>query len=99
MLILRLTIRKAFCNSVLAEVSRLATLEADRQKSDFISSISHELRSPLHGILGSAEFLRETSCDAFQSSLIDTIRSCGTTLVLLVFFSFKFFSSTSSDQV
>ncbi|MCJ1399586.1 hypothetical protein MMC11_002788 [Xylographa trunciseda] len=73
--------RKAFCNSVLAEVSKLATLEADRQKSDFISSISHELRSPLHGILGSTEFLKETSCDAFQTSLIDTIQSCGTTLL------------------
>ncbi|MCJ1285364.1 hypothetical protein MMC26_004704 [Xylographa opegraphella] len=72
---------KAFCNSVLAEVSRLATLEADRQKGDFISSVSHELRSPLHGILGSAEFLRETSCDAFQTSLIDTIQTCGTTLL------------------
>ncbi|MCJ1396376.1 hypothetical protein MMC18_009266 [Xylographa bjoerkii] len=72
---------KAFCNSVLTEVSRLATLEADGQKSDFISSISHEFRSPLHGILGSTEFLKETSCNAFQTSLIDTIQSCGTTLL------------------
>ena len=33
----------------MAEVSRLASITADRQKADFIGSISHELRSPLHG--------------------------------------------------
>lgn len=62
-------------------VSRLASIAADRQKGDFIGSISHELRSPLHGILASAEFLSETESDAFQSSLVDTILSCGRTLL------------------
>ncbi|KAA6412070.1 MAG: hypothetical protein FRX48_04220 [Lasallia pustulata] len=71
----------AFGNSVMAEVSRLATITADQQKGDFIGSISHELRSPLHGILASAEFLGETSCDAFQASLVATIDSCGRTLL------------------
>lgn len=33
----------------MAEVSRLASIRADRQKADFIGSISHEFRSPLHG--------------------------------------------------
>lgn len=37
----------AFGNSVMAEVSRLASITADRQKADFIGSISHEFRSPL----------------------------------------------------
>ena len=37
----------AFGNSVMAEVSRLASVTADRQKADFIGSISHEFRSPL----------------------------------------------------
>lgn len=65
----------------MAEVSRLATIAADQQKGDFIGSISHELRSPLHGILASAEFLAETECDPFQNSLVDTIDSCGRTLL------------------
>lgn len=52
-----------------------------RQKGDFIGSISHELRSPLHGILASAEFLSETNFDAFQGNLVDTISSCGRTLL------------------
>lgn len=71
----------AFGNSVMAEVSRLATIAADQQKGDFIGSISHDLRSPLHGILASAEFLGETECDSFQTSLVDTIDSCGRTLL------------------
>ncbi|KAI9810097.1 MAG: hypothetical protein M1827_006708 [Pycnora praestabilis] len=71
----------AFGNCVMAEVSKHETILADQQKGGFISSISHELRSPLHGILASAEFLGETECDAFQKSLVSTIDSCGRTLL------------------
>ncbi|KAI9880255.1 MAG: hypothetical protein M1830_004600 [Pleopsidium flavum] len=72
---------KAFGNCVMAEISRLDTIVSDQSKSDFIGSISHELRSPLHGILASAEFLGETDCDAFQTSLVDTVDACGRTLL------------------
>jgi signal transduction histidine kinase len=56
-------------------------MAADQAKSDFISSISHELRSPLHGILASVEFLQDTGVDLFQNSMIDTIERCGRTLL------------------
>lgn len=71
----------AFGHSVMAEVSRLNTLSADRAKGDFISNVSHELRSPLHGILASAEFLADTSMDGFQRSLVETVDICGRTLL------------------
>jgi signal transduction histidine kinase len=71
----------AFGNSIMAEVARLDAMTADRAKSDFISSISHELRSPLHGILASVEFLQDTTVDLFQNSMIDTIERCGRTLL------------------
>lgn len=71
----------AFGHSVMAEVSRLNTLSADRAKGDFISNVSHELRSPLHGILASAEFLADTSLDGFQRSLVETVDICGRTLL------------------
>lgn len=54
---------------------------ADKAKGDFISSVSHELRSPLHGILASAEFLADTNLDSFQRSFVDTVESCGRTLL------------------
>ncbi|KAF2798558.1 hypothetical protein K505DRAFT_357404 [Melanomma pulvis-pyrius CBS 109.77] len=71
----------AFSNCVMAEISRLATLIADQQKSDFIGSISHEFRSPLHGILASCEFLGDTECTTFQRSLVDTADGCARTLL------------------
>ncbi|PVI04107.1 hypothetical protein DM02DRAFT_556852 [Periconia macrospinosa] len=71
----------AFSNSVMAEVTRLDTKVADSAKADFISSISHELRSPLHGILGMSDLLKETQIDSQQSSHIQTIETCGKTLL------------------
>ncbi|CAZ84335.1 unnamed protein product [Tuber melanosporum] len=71
----------AFGNSIMAEIGRLHSVSADRAKGDFISSVSHELRSPLHGILASAEFLSETDLDNFQRSFVDTVESCGRTLL------------------
>lgn len=65
----------------MTEVSRLETIQADQQKSDFIGSISHELQSPLHGILASLEFLNDTHVDSFQKSLTSTIKTCGRTLL------------------
>lgn len=71
----------AFGHSVMSEVSRLNTLSADRAKGDFISNVSHELRSPLHGILASVEFLADSKLDGFQRSLVDTVDICGRTLL------------------
>lgn len=71
----------AFGNCIQTEIARMATVYADQQKSDFIGSISHELRSPLHGILASCEFLGETECSSFQQSLVDTADSCARTLL------------------
>ncbi|PKX88968.1 hybrid sensor histidine kinase/response regulator [Aspergillus novofumigatus IBT 16806] len=76
-----LTYLAAFSNTVMAEVSRLDLEAADRAKSDFISSISHELRSPLHGLLGTAELLQEMVNSYAQRSLIETVYSCGRTLL------------------
>jgi signal transduction histidine kinase len=70
----------AFGNSVMAEWARIDTEIADQKKGDFIGSISHELRSPLHGILASAEFLEEVTT-GWESRLVETIDSCGRTLL------------------
>ncbi|KFY99255.1 hypothetical protein V500_01427 [Pseudogymnoascus sp. VKM F-4518 (FW-2643)] len=71
----------AFGNSVMAGCSRIDTEIADQKKGDFIGSISHELRSPLHGILASAEFLRDEVTTGFEKGLVGTIESCGRTLL------------------
>ncbi|RAR08948.1 sensor histidine kinase response regulator [Stemphylium lycopersici] len=71
----------AFSNFVMAEVARLDTKLADAAKADFISSISHELRSPLHGILGMTDLLKDSHLDNQQVSHVATIETCGKTLL------------------
>jgi signal transduction histidine kinase/CheY-like chemotaxis protein len=71
----------AFSNSIMSEIFRLEAVAMDRTKSDFISSISHELRSPLHGILATAELLQACSSGSDQDSLIHMVDTCGRTLL------------------
>lgn len=71
----------AFGHSIMSEVARLDTAIADKAKADLLSSISHELRSPLHGILGSVECLEEAGMGMLEESLVRTIETCGRTLL------------------
>lgn len=71
----------AFGNSIMAEILRFEALAVSKTKSDFISSISHEIRSPLHGILATTELLGDTLHSIEQRSMLTMIRSCGTTLL------------------
>lgn len=72
---------RAFGNCVVGEVVRMNMQRNESAKTAFIASMSHELRSPLHGILGAAEFLMDTAGDAYQSGLITSIMTCGRTLL------------------
>lgn len=72
---------RAFVNSVGATLGHLAAALGEKQKSQFISSMSHELRSPLHGILASTELLYGTPLSAIQTDLCDTVDICGQTLL------------------
>jgi hypothetical protein len=41
-----------------------------------------EFRSPLHGILASAEFLRDSELEASQIEFVSTIQNCSGTLLV-----------------
>ncbi|CAI6097350.1 unnamed protein product [Clonostachys chloroleuca] len=72
---------RAFSNAIMSSVGRINTHKNEAAKTTFIASISHELRSPLHGILGAAEFLKDMAADPYQTALIDSISICGKTLL------------------
>ncbi|KAK7917407.1 hypothetical protein PG985_011015 [Apiospora marii] len=72
---------RAFGSSIISEIGRINTQKNEAAKTTFIASMSHELRSPLHGILGAAEFLIDTATDSYQSGLITSISTCGKTLL------------------
>ncbi|KAI6847296.1 hypothetical protein KC364_g5482 [Hortaea werneckii] len=71
----------AFGHSLTAELARLNALASERAKGSFISSISHELRSPLHGVLAGAEFLQESHLTPYQQEMTLTITLAGRTLL------------------
>lgn len=71
----------SFSNSIIAQLARLETVAADQAKTTFISSISHELRSPLHGILASMEILRDLITDESHRDVISLVESCGSALL------------------
>jgi signal transduction histidine kinase len=80
----------AFCNSAVANLARNDAVHTMQTKSKFMESISHELRSPIHGILASAELLESRWTDAESKSLLSNIQVSGATLLdtlnqLLVF--------------
>jgi signal transduction histidine kinase/CheY-like chemotaxis protein len=75
---------RSFINNIAAEISRMDAFAISSSKSNFIGSISHELRSPLHGVLAACEFLSETELNNYQRSLIETQISCGKTLLQVI---------------
>ncbi len=57
---------------------------ASEAKSRFLTTVSHEIRTPISGILGMADLLRDASLDPENASYVEAIRSSGSALVALV---------------
>jgi signal transduction histidine kinase/CheY-like chemotaxis protein len=57
---------------------------ASEAKSRFLATVSHEVRTPLNGILGMADLLTATSIDDEQKSYIEAIRDSGQSLGSLI---------------
>lgn len=72
---------KVFGDSIVSEVSRLYWMTTEKSKFDFISSINHELRSPLHGILASTELLHATKLLPSQEDMVKMIEKSGMNLL------------------
>ncbi|TWU70604.1 hypothetical protein ED733_000848 [Metarhizium rileyi] len=71
----------AFGTVIMAELFRIDSKVVEQSKMDVLSSISHELRSPLHGIILGAELLHDTALDAFQGDLLHSMETCSRTLL------------------
>lgn len=61
-----------------------AAESADRAKSEFLAIVSHEIRTPINGIIGFSRLLRETPLTHDQLGHVETIQRCGQTLETLV---------------
>lgn len=59
-------------------------LESARLKSHFLSNVSHEIRTPIHGIVGMLGLLDDASMSSEQKELINSARSAAESLLQTV---------------
>jgi PAS domain S-box-containing protein len=57
---------------------------ASQTKSDFLASMSHDIRTPMNAIIGIADLLAKTSLSAEQSKYVQIFRGAGENLLHLV---------------
>ncbi|RSL65528.1 hypothetical protein CEP51_012975 [Fusarium floridanum] len=77
---LDLTYLRALGVLAASEAFRIETMASDKAKSDALGSLSHELRSPLHGAVLSVELLNDTCLSVPQQNIVHTIETCCRTL-------------------
>jgi signal transduction histidine kinase/ActR/RegA family two-component response regulator len=68
------------------EARRAAALAAEeaRRRTELFANMSHDLRTPMAGILGLVELMRDTPLSAEQIGYIETIRASNQTLLSLL---------------
>ncbi len=66
------------------EAARDKANAANEAKSNFLGVISHELRTPMNGVLGAAQLLSATRLDGAQREYLAIIRNSGDNLLSLL---------------
>ena len=58
--------------------------EASKAKSHFLAHMSHEMRTPLNGVIGASDLILGTPLNAEQKDLVQTLRNSGQILLKLI---------------
>jgi signal transduction histidine kinase len=57
---------------------------ATRYKTEFLSNITHELRTPMNGVIGMADLLLHTQLDPDQNKFVRLIRQSGDAMMTII---------------
>lgn len=77
-------VNQARKDRMLARQEVVRVQSAAAAKSEFLASMSHEIRSPLNGVMGMAELLKSTPLNMEQRHLVHTMTQAGETLLHVV---------------
>lgn len=66
------------------KIARDAAEAASVAKSEFLTNMSHEMRTPLNSIIVGAEYLEDVSLGQDQSRCLDMIRQAGKNMLVLI---------------
>ena len=68
---------------VILDISRISAVTHSEYSSRFIADISHEILTPLNGILGISQILSETDLGTYND-FMKSIKSCGNSLLFIL---------------
>ena len=66
------------------EKAKLLAEASNQAKSEFLANITHELRTPMVGVLGMLDLLYETKTDTIQKDYIDTAQNSAQILLEII---------------
>lgn len=66
------------------EQARIVAEQSNRTKSEFLANLSHELRTPMNGIIGMSDLLAMEDLNEHQHELLEPLRSSAGELMLLM---------------
>jgi signal transduction histidine kinase len=76
--------RRAFNDRRQLEQAKKMAEAANEAKGHFLANISHELRTPMNGIIGTTELALDTELTAAQRDLLETSRNSAISLLYLL---------------
>ncbi|RYH00196.1 MAG: response regulator [Alphaproteobacteria bacterium] len=83
-----LVVSRDVTQSALAEKNLIESKEsaeqASRMKTEFLANVSHEMRTPLNGVLGMAQLLELSDLDSKQRTMLATVQASASMLLHLI---------------